>query len=482
MEKHKKYEECEQHEICEGHEEYEEHEKNVICKEPEKNEKNVICEGHEKNGAHKEYAIEIENLSKVYKLYNRPIDRLKETLSITHKSYHSDFYALNNINLFIRKGETVGLIGKNGAGKSTLLKIITGVLSPTSGTVKINGRISSLLELGAGFNPEYTGIENIYLNGTLMGMSKKEIDERMQDILDFADIGEFVYQPVKTYSSGMYVRLAFSVAINVEPDILIVDEALAVGDARFQLKCLKKLERMKEKKITILFVSHSIEMLKSFTDKAVLLSKGEVISIGLPEKIGLEYYKMLFGDDVSNKENDTNEKLMLDCNDNDCVIYPDNIKAYGKGGASIERIVIKGVKEKQFFSWGDEVDVSIYLNMDIEKLRMLLLTHLVKNQLLVGLRMENMQKVVITDFASSILDNKEYHMGADSKICVTYKIVMPNLLSGEYWFSPELALGTQDNLVVICEYVYMFKLICQSRDKVLGIIKFDYDIEYKGVD
>ena len=205
-------------------------------------------------------AIEINNVSKVYKLYDKPIDRLKETISLTKKSYHKDFYALNSINLKIKKGETVGIIGKNGAGKSTLLKIITGVLTPTSGDIKVYGRISSLLELGAGLNPEYTGMENIYLNGTVMGMTKEEVDERLQDVLDFADIGDFINQPVKTYSSGMYVRLAFSVAINVNPDILIVDEALAVGDARFQAKCYQKLEVLKDHGVTILFVSHDAEI------------------------------------------------------------------------------------------------------------------------------------------------------------------------------------------------------------------------------
>lgn len=194
-------------------------------------------------------AIKIENLSKIYKLYDKPIDRLKEALSISRKKRHKDYYALNDINLEIKKGEIVGIVGTNGSGKSTILKIITGVLTPTTGTINIDGKISALLELGAGFNPEYTGIENIYLNGTMLGYSKEEMETKIPKIIEFADIGDFIYQPVKTYSSGMFARLAFAVSINVDPDILIVDEALSVGDTRFQKKCYRKMEEFKKQRL-----------------------------------------------------------------------------------------------------------------------------------------------------------------------------------------------------------------------------------------
>ena len=179
------------------------------------------------------YSIRVKDVTKIYQLYDRPMDRLKEAMSIRKKSRHKDFFALDKVSFDVKKGETVGIIGTNGSGKSTILKIITGVLTPSSGSVEINGKISALLELGAGFNNEYTGIENIYMNGTMMGYTKKEMDEKLPEILEFADIGDFVYQPVKTYSSGMFVRLAFALAINVEPEILIVDEALSVGDVFF---------------------------------------------------------------------------------------------------------------------------------------------------------------------------------------------------------------------------------------------------------
>ena len=219
------------------------------------------------------YAIKVENVTKIYRLYDKPIDRLKESISLTHKSYHRPFYALQNISFQVEKGETVGIIGTNGSGKSTILKIITGVLKPSEGTVEVNGRISALLELGAGFDMDYTGIENIYMNGSVLGFSKEEMDRKLQEILDFADIGDFVYQPVKTYSSGMLVRLAFALAINVEPEILIIDEALAVGDAFFQAKCFHKLEKIKKSGTTILFVSHDIVSVKKLCSRAVWIER-----------------------------------------------------------------------------------------------------------------------------------------------------------------------------------------------------------------
>ena len=194
-----------------------------------------------------EYAIQVKNVSKLYKLYDKSSDRVKDALGLSgKKKLYKEHYALHDMNFDIKKGECVGIIGTNGAGKSTILKIITGVLNPSEGEVIIDGRISALLELGAGFNQEYTGIENVYLNGTMIGFTREEIDEKMDDILAFADIGDFVYQPVKTYSSGMFVRLAFAVAINIEPEILIVDEALSVGDVFFQAKCYRKFEEFKQ--------------------------------------------------------------------------------------------------------------------------------------------------------------------------------------------------------------------------------------------
>lgn len=252
--------------------------------------------------------IKVENLSKVYKLYNAPSDRMKEALHWGGKKYHKDFYALNDISFEIKKGETVGIIGKNGSGKSTLLKIITGVLSPTSGTVEVKGRVAALLELGAGFNMEYTGIENIYFQGSIMGYSEKEMDAKLQMILDFADIGEFVHQPVKMYSSGMFARLAFAVAINVEPDILIVDEALSVGDMAFQSKCFSKFKEFKEKGITILFVTHSMDTIIKYCQSAILINEGVKIKEG-ESKDTVELFRKMMVNIARINQETTLEKL-----------------------------------------------------------------------------------------------------------------------------------------------------------------------------
>ena len=237
-------------------------------------------------------AINVDNVSKIYRLYNKPSDRLKEALGFSKKKLYQEHYALNNVSFEVRKGETVGIIGTNGSGKSTILKIITGVLNPTQGNVSIQGRISALLELGAGFNMEYTGIENIYLNGTMMGFSEEEINAKMDDILSFADIGDFVHQPVKTYSSGMFVRLAFAVAINIDPEILIVDEALSVGDVFFQVKCYHKFEEFKKMGKTILFVSHDLGSISKYCDRVILLNKGVKEAEGKPKEI-VDLYKQL---------------------------------------------------------------------------------------------------------------------------------------------------------------------------------------------
>lgn len=242
-----------------------------------------------------ENAISVAHVSKSYKLYDKPMDRLKEALRLTREQKYREAHALSDVSFDVRQGECVGIIGTNGSGKSTILKIITGVLNPTSGSVTVNGRISALLELGAGFNMEYSGIENIYLNGTMNGFSNEEIDARMQDILDFADIGDYVRQPVKTYSSGMFVRLAFSVAINIDPEILIVDEALSVGDVFFQAKCYHKFDEFKKMGKTIMIVSHDLSSIAKYCDKVILLNQGVKLGEGAPKEMIDDYKRVLVG-------------------------------------------------------------------------------------------------------------------------------------------------------------------------------------------
>lgn len=240
-------------------------------------------------------AIQVDHVTKVYKLFDKPIDRLKESLRPGHREYHKKFYALNEVSFEVEEGQFVGIIGTNGSGKSTMLKIITGVLTPTTGSLTVNGRISALLELGAGFNMEYTGIENIYMNGTMMGYSRREMEAKLPNILSFADIGDFVYQPVKTYSSGMFVRLAFALAIHVDPEILIVDEALAVGDVFFQAKCYQKINEIRESGTTVILVTHDMGTIIKYCDKVVVLNQGRFVAEGEPGKMVDLYKKILAG-------------------------------------------------------------------------------------------------------------------------------------------------------------------------------------------
>ena len=301
-----------------------------------------------------EVAIRVDDVSKLYKLYDKPSDRLKESLGLTRKKLYKEHYALHNVSFDVKRGETVGIIGTNGSGKSTILKIITGVLNPSGGHVEIDGRISALLELGAGFNMEYTGIENIYLNGTMIGFSREEIDAKMQDILDFADIGDFVHQPVKTYSSGMFVRLAFAVAINIDPEILIVDEALSVGDVFFQAKCYKKFEDFKKMGKTILFVSHDLGSISKYCDRVVLLNRGKKLAEGTPKEMVSMYKRIMVNQDKAEEiaahqmdmssleEEDEKEIKEAACEGqwkNHYNLNPD-VDEYGNGAAEIEDFAI----------------------------------------------------------------------------------------------------------------------------------------------
>ncbi len=283
-------------------------------------------------------AIKVTNLTKVYHLYDKPQDRLKEALNPFKKSYHHDFYAMHDVTFEIKKGETVGIIGKNGAGKSTLLKMITGVLTPSSGSVETYGKISSLLELGAGFNPDMTGMENIYLNGTLMGFEREEMESKIPAILEFADIGEFIHQPVKMYSSGMFARLAFSVSINVEPDILIVDEALSVGDMAFQMKCFKKFQEFQAQGRTILFVTHGLDTIIRYCNRGIVIDEGKMVFDDSPKMAVDAFKKVLSGNFYEEKKSNEEKSIQTAENSLPLKEYFDRhieLDTYGNGKATI---------------------------------------------------------------------------------------------------------------------------------------------------
>ncbi|WP_195218175.1 ABC transporter ATP-binding protein [Turicibacter sanguinis] len=300
--------------------------------------------------------IKINHVTKTYALYDKPSDRFIEAIRPNKRNYHREFHALKNINFTIKKGENVGIIGRNGAGKSTLLKIITGLITPTSGSVEINGRVSAIIELGAGFNPEYTGLENIYLNGMIKGMSRKEVDEIVDDIVEFSEIKEFIHQPVKTYSSGMYARLAFSVAINTKPDILIVDEALSVGDMLFQHKCMSRMKKMMEEGVTILFVSHDIHAIKSLCSKCVYIEHGEMIAYGDSLEVSNLYLKKSreASHQIKSYQDDSNSNLIEDSKPSDVTALTfttderfmnfDAVDRYGTGKARLVNVELRNEK------------------------------------------------------------------------------------------------------------------------------------------
>lgn len=307
----------------------------------------------------REPAIRVQGLKKLYKLYKKPSDRLFDAFGLKRNCYSVN-YALKGVDIDIYKGETVGIIGTNGSGKSTLLKIITGVLNPSEGTAEVDGRISALLELGAGFNQEYNGIENIYLNGTMMGFSEKEIEKRLPDILEFADIGDYVYQPVKTYSSGMFVRLAFAVAINIDPEILIVDEALSVGDVFFQSKCYHKFEEFKKSGKTIIFVSHDLSSISKYCDRVMVLNKGDKVAEGKPKEMIDVYKQILVGQYAEDKqdffaENGEHKELL----------------EYGSKEAEITEYYVtdeKGLRTNAILKGSRfTIHMKVHFNQDVEK-------------------------------------------------------------------------------------------------------------------
>lgn len=290
--------------------------------------------------------ISLAGISKMYPIYNSPFDRLKEVLSFRRGIHHREFWALNDVSLDVYPGETVGIIGENGSGKSTLLQIACGLMRPTHGQIHVQGRISALLELGSGFNPELPGRDNVYMQGAILGLDKAEMEGRMQRILDFSEIGEFIDQPVKNYSSGMMMRLAFSVAVQVDPEILIVDEALAVGDVFFQSKCFRRLEDLRAKGVTILLVTHQLGTVVSLCDRAIFLDHGRKLAEGLPKAVVDEYYR--YKATCSGRRDFTAEQGSVESEDQSFRAPPgappsaDGPSRYGNGKARIESYSLNG--------------------------------------------------------------------------------------------------------------------------------------------
>lgn len=375
-----------------------------------------------------ENIIEVRNLSKIYKLYDKPLDRLKESLNPFGKRYSKDFYALNDISFDVKKGESIGVVGKNGSGKSTLLKILTGVLAPTSGVVNVNGKIAALLELGAGFNPELSGIENIYLHGTIMGFTRKEMDEKLDDILSFSDIGDFITQPVKSYSSGMLVRVAFAVQTQVEPDILIVDEALAVGDSLFQKRCFQKISELLNNGTTLFFVSHDQETIRTLTSKSILLSNGKIYKRGTSAEVVFEYRKLLHEDEKKYWQGIVTNYSISRVS----TIGKDEKYNFGDYDAEIDYVKVCNDKseETNVFYPKDKLNivVGVKFNKDLENVS-------------VALRIRNKEGIKIYSWGTLNQDIDKWNAGNENNNDIIWDKKFKKNTHYEFYFSTEVSLG-----------------------------------------
>ena len=430
-----------------------------------------------------EVAVQIDNLSKIYKIYEKPIDRMKEALSPSRKKYHKNHYALNDISFEVNKGETIGLIGTNGSGKSTILKIITGVLSPSSGNVRVNGKISALLELGAGFNPEYTGIENIYLNGTMFGYSKEEISVKLESILEFADIGEFVDQPVKTYSSGMFARLAFAVAINIEPDILIVDEALSVGDSFFQNKCFKKFDELRKRNVTIIFVSHDIASIKRMCNRTLWIEKGEKKAFGETNKICNLYFNEQ--KKILNKEtniDETIEHLKLTVKTSDEKEKIERKIKFPKINLTNDNILSEDVEIISFFI-SDEKDemVEVLIPKEVYNFNCIIkFEKSIKNGI-VGFVLENTRGIQLVASNTFLSTEKVFDAKSGDVFKVSFRITLPKLLKGEYLISPAIAIGDQQNHKILTWLHNTNKIYIDNNGYNVSLLEIENEVEIESI-
>lgn len=374
--------------------------------------------------------IKAENIKKVYALYDNKKARIKEAFSITGKKFHKDFYALNGVSFEIDRGECVGIIGLNGSGKSTLLKILSGVLTQSEGSLDIKGKVSALLELGSGFNPEYTGMQNIYFNGMIMGYSEKEMKEKVNDILNFADIGDFINQPVKVYSSGMFVRLAFAVAINVEPDILIIDEALSVGDVFFQQKCYKKIKELAGKS-TVIIVSHDLNAMTKFCKRIMVMNKGDKVFDGDPNEAITRYFKIKQGEFKKKPE----KKSDFNALDIDISLYREPSPEHYSGNMNV-------VIEKYFYSINDVPFAESCSKNDVVSVSMLVNSNIDIEDTIVGYQIRDKYGNEI--FGETSLTSNVQQFSIDSgRNLISFEFTWPEIREGDYFATLGIGNGTE---------------------------------------
>ena len=443
-----------------------------------------------------EIAIKVENLSKAYQIYDQPNDRLKQfvmprlqrAVGMTPRQYYRDFWALKDVSFEVKKGETVGIIGRNGSGKSTLLQLICGTLNPTCGRIQANGRIAALLELGSGFNPEFTGRENVYMNAAVLGVSREEVDARFNEITAFADIGDFIDQPVKSYSSGMFMRLAFSVSINVSPDILIVDEALAVGDVKFQAKCFERLKRLKDEGTSILLVTHSTEQIVTHCSKAVLLDGGQVCEAGDPKHAVNRYLDMLFGkpkkaeaqDDSKSGSEETPPSLSFPLNDldykNDVFStrpgYNPHEYRWGDGAAKITdyRFVAGGEAYPSAISTGQQVELAVAIRF----VRAL-------HRPILGITIKTKEGVTVYGTNTEMLDIEEFKSrGAENDMLAARASFVCQLAPGDYFISVGIATRHGEEIIPHDRRYDSIHFQVRPTQTFFGLVNLELDIDVEG--
>ncbi len=411
-------------------------------------------------------ALAVSGLGKVYKIYNRPMDRIKELYSVRGRKYHLEFTALENIAFEVFRGETIGIIGPNGSGKSTLLEIIAGTLSATSGTVTRQGTVSALLELGAGFNPRFTGRENVYLNASILGIPKHSLEAKLDELFQFADIGEFIDHPVSTYSSGMYVRLAFATAVSSDPDILIVDEALAVGDIRFQRKCYRRFQEMQASGKTILFVSHSVELIQNHCSRAIFLNLGHIEAIGEPKVVIQAYLEHLFGSEIQQSREVDNSEVARAVDHTDTATSSSRVVS-GSSGLDQDHCTQRRSYNPNEYRWGDRraviIDYQLRSNSGNdqvvfesgEKLELMVHVRFFEEltDLIYGCTVKTVdgQTVYGTNTRQRALDVSHGEAGATVVIRFQFDL---NVVPGEYFISLGVALddSERDNIAIDRRY------------------------------
>lgn len=439
--------------------------------------------------------IRVSEAGKCYEMYRKASHRLWQALSREHGKFFDEFWALRDISFDVKQGECVGILGNNGSGKSTLLQLIAGTLALTTGRIQVEGRIAALLELGSGFSPEFTGRENVFMNGAILGFSRREVKDRFDRIAAFADIGDFIDRPVKIYSSGMMLRLAFAVQVQVEPDILIIDEALAVGDAKFQQKCFRQIEMLRRRGTTVIFVTHDISTVKSFCNRAILLNHGEVIGIGDPRDVAVQYFSLLFPDPSkvaalgasdespatgSNGEStDPAETSTQDTEGLTVVPKTAHAQCFGVGGATIEKVRVVGLKNNSLCNGGEKITIEMTCLWNPDTVKELINSNVLEDNLIIGASISNVKGTYLFGFATLGKDIRISTEGGQ-RCVVSFGFTMPRMVSGDYFMNFAVALGEQENHIQLRWHDALIHFTMDSgRTTVYGLLYRDFEASMK---